>query len=660
MSNTIVNILKYNMLNYGGYIITDRVLPAVEDGIKPSYRRILWCMEKQKATKFVKSGNIAGNVFKYHPHGSVYPTMVNMTQTDKQNIPYLTGRGNFGQHTSTLLKEGAERYTECKLSPIAIDMLEGVKKNMVEMINNYDDTEKMPKYLPVKYPSILCYASKGIALGMSSNIPSFNMVEVCESTKKYLKTGEKDILYPDFATGGTIIEDDSSMAEIIQSGKGSIRIRGNCEIDGDSIIIKEIPYTATREIIIDKIIEYVKSGKLKDINDVKDLTGLKGLKIEVVCKKGTNMESVLDNLYRMTQLESSFSCNMNVLVDGVPMVLGFYEIIDAWYNFRSGCIKKSLMNDVEKLEKELHLLEGLKKVLLDIDNAIKIIRTSSNPENEISKTFNVDMVQAKYICGIQLRNINNDHIIKQIDEMSNKENKLNKLKNNIENPEFIKDIVIKDLDDTVKSHGIPRKSSVEKIDVTTRINKEDNIESYNVKLQLTKEGYFKKVKLNAYKGENKLKDGDEIIAEFDATNKDEVVFFGDDLNAYKFKLYELEDNKLNSLGVYIKNLINVNVLGMTIVDDLNKFIVICYKDRIAKVSSDSFKTITNRRKLTKSLFSKDVQNIITFNEDKLLVIESTKGKVKEFNTKDIITKTTRSTQGIKVLGKDSILKSYKK
>lgn len=657
--NEIVSILKYNMLNYGGYIITDRVLPSVEDGLKPSYRRILWAMEKQKATKFVKSGNISGNVFKYHPHGNVYPTMVNMTQTDRNNIPYLIGRGNFGQHTSRELQAGAERYTECKLSEMAQDMLDGVKKNMVEMINNYDDTEKIPKYLPVKFPSILCYASQGIAIGMASSIPSFNIIEVCEATKKYLETGEKSLIYPDFATGGDIIRNDAAMMDIINTGKGSVRVRGRCQIvDSTTINVTQIPYNTFRESIIDTTIKRFKDGRLKEINNVKDLTGINGLSIEISCKKNTDIDMLLEKLYKLTPLEEAFNCNMNVLVGGKPMVLGMYEIVDFWYNFRASCIKNALINDYKKLVKEMHLLTGLKQVLLDIDKAISIIRISKNPEREIVKIFNVDNVQAEYICGIQLRKINKAHIMKQINEISIKKERINEMKSKIENPESIKEIVLKDLDEVIKKHGIPRKSRVIEPKKSIALDSPLDDGGYNVKLQLSKDGYFKKIKANAYRGENKLKEGDEIIAELNATNSDEIVFFGSDLNAYKFRLYELEDNKLNSLGLFVKSKICTDVLGMTVVNSTSKFIIICYKDRISKVDINSFVTVTNRKKLSKSLFNNEVQNILTFDGDGTLIIETAKGNKKTFKTKDIVTKKARDTQGIKVLGKDSIIKSY--
>ena len=281
----LVNILKDNIAEYSGYIITDRVLPNVEDGLKPSQLRILWTMNVTKATKLTKCGNVTGNVFKYHPHGNTYSTLVNMTQKDKQNVPYIVGKGNFGQHTSRDLQCAAERYTECKLSDLSIEMLEGVKGNTVEFVDNYDGTLKIPRYLPTKFPSVLAFANSGIALGMSSSIPSFNINELCNATIKYLETGEKELLYPDFATGGYIIKDNSSFKDICETGKGSVRLRGKCEIDGNSILIKEIPYTTTREAIIDKIISLVKEGKLPEISSVKDLTGIKGLCVDIQCKR---------------------------------------------------------------------------------------------------------------------------------------------------------------------------------------------------------------------------------------------------------------------------------------------------------------------------------------------------------------------------------------
>lgn len=657
----LVNILKDNIAEYSGYIITDRVLPNVEDGLKPSQLRILWTMNVTKATKLTKCGNVTGNVFKYHPHGNTYSTLVNMTQKDKQNIPYIVGKGNFGQHTSRDLQCAAERYTECKLSDLSIEMLDGVKGNTVEFVDNYDGTLKIPRYLPTKFPSVLAFANSGIALGMSSSIPSFNISELCNATIKYLQTGEKELLYPDFATGGYIIKDESTFKDICENGKGSIRLRGKCEIDGNSILIKEIPYTTTREAIIDKIISLVKEGKLPEVTSVKDLTGIKGLCVDIQCKRGTDKDLLIEKLYKFTPLENSYSANMNVLVDGKPRLLGVYGMINEWYKFRVKCLKNNLKYEMDKLEKELHLLHGLEKVLLDIDLAIEIIRNSEESALyfKLNEAFGLDEKQAEYVCSIKLRNINKDYIQKQLKEIGGKYDLHAKYKKVYNSEKLLQQQVIKGLEATITKYGInaPRKTELIEVQATTSVNVPSEIvENYNVKVMLTKEGYFKKVRLNACKGENKLKDNDEIIFEYDCKNTDEIVFLGDDLNAHKFKIHEFEDMKLNTFGLYMVNQLDkVKPLNAFVIGD-NKYLLITYKERMAKIHMESYVTTTNRRKLKNSLLNTDIVNVMMLKDDVNLEYTTKKGKVKEINTSELLPKGKRDTQGVKMVGKDEIIK----
>lgn len=659
---SIITLLQNNMMEYATYLILQRALPSVEDGLKPVYLRILWTMNEMNATKLLKSGNVEGEVFKYHPHGQVYQTMVNMTQKDRHHSPFLTGKGNFGQHTSKNLSAAASRYTEVKLSELSLDVLSGIKKNMVEYVKNFDGTKKMPKHMPVKFPLALCYASSGVGVGIASTIPSYNLNEVCDATILYLQKGEKTMLYPDFSTHGYIVNNEEAFKSIINTGRGSIKLRGKCAIEGRTIAITEIPYTTDRETIIDGVIKAVNENKLKEVSDVKDLTGLKGMKIEVYCKRDADMNLVIEKLYKLTRLEDTFSANMNFLVGDRPMLLGFYDVIDRWYKFRIECIKRALKHDIKKLKEELHLLYGLKKILLDVDEAIKIIRHTKKDKlnSELQSTFEIDKAQALYIRSIKLENINEDYIISKINEIKKMETELAKLIKVYKSEDKLKMIVIKGLNTTKDKLGVERKTLLIEPSKAITITKDTIVEDYNVKLLYTKEGYFKKIRLNAYKGENKLKDGDEVITEIDATNKDEVVFFADDLNAYKFRISELEDGKLNSLGTYIPNIINekgVNkALGMTAITDNAKFVVLVYENRLAKVDINSYKTIQNRKKLTKSLFDNSVVSINTFHEDEAkIVIETHKGKQKEIALKDVGIIGKRDTQGIQIIkGKDLI------
>lgn len=657
-SKGIINILQNNIKEYAGYIITDRVLPSVEDGLKPSQLRILWTMYKKKAFNLTKSGNITGEVFKYHPHGNTYPTLVKMAQVDRQNIPHIIGKGNFGQHTSNELKEAAERYTECKLSDLAIEMLEGTKGDAVDFVHNFDKTELMPKYLATKFPSILSFVNTGIALGMASAIPSYNIKELCDAAIKYLQEGEKEVIYPDFATGGYIIEDKRMFKEICETGKGSVKIRGRAETVKNSIIITEIPHSTTREAIIEKIILLTKTNKLPEVASVKDLTDLKGLKIEIVCKRGTDKNMLLEKLYKLTPLEDSFSVNMNVLVGGEPRLLGVYDIIEEWSKFRIKSIKGNLSYKIKKQEKELYMLRALRNVLSDVDLVVDIIRKTPKDEihEKMKEKFGLDIEQSKFICNMQIININEDYIKNKIKDIDKKEETLEDLKDILDNKDKVRNIIIEGLRETVEKYGIERKTQLLTNVREVKIEKPlDVVEDYNVKVMLTKEGYFKKVRLNACKGENKLKHGDQVIFENDCRNTDEIVFLCEDLNAYKFKMYEFEDMKLNALGLYMTNhLKQIKPLAAFVISD-NEYVLITYKERIAKIDIKSYKTITNRRKLKNSLLSTDIVDVIALKEDIKLNYKTKKGKVKEVDTKELLQKVKRDTQGVKMVGKDEII-----
>lgn len=652
----IIDILKNNIKEYAGYIITDRVLPSVEDGLKPSQLRILWTMYKKKAFNLTKSGNITGEVFKYHPHGNTYPTLVKMTQSDRQNVPYIIGKGNFGQHTSNGLKEAAERYTECKLSDISIDMLEGTKGNAVDFVYNFDKTELIPKNLATKFPSILAFVNTGIALGMASAIPSYNIEELCKATIEYIKNGKKTVLYPDFATGGYIINDEKTFKEICETGRGSVRIRGKVEVAKNSIMITEIPHTTNREAIIDKIITLVKTNKLPEISSVKDLTDLKGLKVEVICKRGTDKELLIEKLYKLTTLEDSFSANMNVLVDGVPKLLGVYNIIDEWCKFRIKCMKGNLSHEIDKLEKELHLLRGLKKVLLDVDLVVDIIRKT--PKEKIAQKmelkFDVDPEQTKFVCAMQLININEDYIKSKIVDIDKKEKSLEVLKATLKDEGKLKKLIITQLEETIKKYGSPRKTLLlEKVKEIKIEKAVEMVEDYNVKVIFTKEGYLKKVRLTSAKGENKLKENDEIILDVDTTNTDEIVILCDDMNAHKFKLNEIEDTKMNSFGTFVPNTLKAKPLGAFVISN-NKFVLIAYKERFAKVDIEQYVTKTRRSKLKNSLYSKDVVSVLAMDKDTKLSYTTAKGKVKKLDTSELMVKQSRDTQGVKINVKDII------
>lgn len=663
MSNKIIakrvdSIIKNNSLSYASYVIQNRALPMLEDGMKPVYRRILWTMHKMNATKFTKSNNISGQVMKYHPHGDSYPTMVGMAQKDNHLTPLIVGKGNFAQHTSRDLQPGAGRYTEAKLSPIAIDIFKGLNKNVVEFVQNYDGTAELPAVLPVKFPLILHMAQEGIAYGMANKMPSFNIKDICEATKTFIKTGEKNILIPDFATGGMIVKDEAVFKKINSEGKGSIRIRAKAEIEGNVISIVEIPYSTTREAIIEKIIKLDKDKQISGITSIKDLTGLNGMRIEITCKKSVDAKLLLEQLYKSTTLEDSYSCNMNILYNGLPQVMGTWEIIEKWIEWRIGCIERQLKGEVDKLTKEYNIYKGFEEIVKDIDKAINIIRNSDEETiiKNIMTEFKINEVQAEYITNMKFKNINENYMKKKIVEIENMAKEIEEKENIIKDRNKKLEIIIQDLQEIEKKYGADRRSQIIELDEqavkTTKKAMEKQANNYNVTLFITKEGYVKKVQKVV--GTNKLKPGDEIIQEFKTTNSGElVVFSGTD--AYKIQISSLTDCKMSDFGDYIPAIIGVkDFVGFTIVDDKHKFIIVCYDNgKIAKVDLNSFRTATNRKKLSNSLFAgAKVLSIETFECDKDIVVVCSfnkRDKENVINTSKISMKTSRATQGIKVL-----------
>ena len=612
-------------------------------------------MHKMGATTLTKCQNIEGQVMKYHPHSGTYPTLVGMVQTDGNITPYIVGKGNFAQHTSRDLQCAAPRYSEAKLSEIAKDILKDLNKNTVDFIPNYDGTLTMPEVLPVKYPAILHYAQEGIAVGMASKIPSFNLKELNDATIKYIKEGITTTLIPDFATGGYVIDQPQAFEKINETGLGSIRLRAKATIDKNIISITEIPYSTTREAIIDKVVELIKSGKLKEITDIKDLTGLHGMEIEITCKKNADMELLLEKLYLLTPMESSYSCNMNVLHEGLPKVMGVWTIIDKWLEWRKECVKRGLRNEISDLEKKLHLLKSLEKVLLDIDRAIEIIRYSEDIaiDSNLIEHFNIDKVQADYISNMKLRNINKDYITKQIKDIEQLENKLNNLHNTLKCEHLIRDLICEGIQEVTDKYAQDRRTKLITIcektkEKVVKIKKE--IPDYKVRLLVTREGYVKKLSPNT-KADQNLKPGDEIVQEYETTNLSELVVFSEK-DAYKIKLHQLNDCKPSQLGDYLPNLLGIkNILGYTIVDDNYKYTLILYSNgKIAKIDNNSYKTETNRKKLANSLYKdSEVLQILTIKDDCDINLINNKGKKTIKNTNILMPKKSRNTQGVSTL-----------
>lgn len=654
-NKNILDILKDNMMGYSAYSIKQRALPDIKDGMKPVYRRILWTMNKMGATKFTKSHNVSGQVMKYHPHGDSYQTIVGLVQEDNNLTPFIDGKGSFGQRTSSDLQPAASRYTEVKLSDIAIDILKETNKNVVKFVPNYDGTELMPEVLPVKFPAILHIPQSGIAVGMSCNIPSFNLVELNNATIKYIQNEETTLLIPDFPTGGKIMANEEVFRKINETGQGSIRLRAKATVDKNIISITEIPYSTTREKIIDKIIELKRNGKLAEITDVRDLTGLDGMKIEITTRKNVDTNLILEKLYQLTPLESSFSANINVIHEDLPKQMGVWEVIKEWTKWRRSVVKKYIQAEIQTLEKELHLLKGLEKVLVDIDKTIEIIRFADNVESALMSYFDVDEVQANAIVNMKLKNINVIYITKQTKEIKELENIISSKKAILNCDKSINNIICSELETINNKYGQPRRTEIAQMTEQTRTvisQIRNEVPDYSVKVLVTKEGYAKKIKGNNTNN-IKLKDGDEVVYEFETSNKhDLVVFVGTD--AHIIKINSLNECKSNQLGDYLPTMLGVDkIVAATIVDDKNKFIMALYDDhRITKVDLSSF--VTGRKKLVNSLYAGgNLIKMLTFEQEEDMVFILKNGKEKNFNTKDFNMKTKRNTQG-NIIGKTII------
>jgi DNA gyrase/topoisomerase IV subunit A len=549
-------IIENNMMQFSQYVIKNRALPDLYSGMKPIHLKILWSMFENKTFTFSKSANVSGKVMVYSPHGDCYETIVHMVQNDRHIYNLILGQGNWGSSCSSEMKYAASRYTECKMSPLGIDCIEGLSKNMVEMINNYDGTKKMPKFLPTKFPLILCMASNGIAVGMANNSPSFNLEEVCNATISYLQEKEIPIISPDFATGGFMFNNKKEIERINMVGLGSIKLRAKYHIKDNDIIIDEIPYGSkvNLESIIDKIIELCKQGKLKEVTNVLNLTGYQGLRLEIACKKNTNMELLMEKLYKLTPLESTFSANMNVLVDGHPKVLGVQDIIKEWTGFRQQCVLNGINFDIDKLTSELHLLHGLEKVLLDIDKTVDIIRHSENIEKELKNYFNIDNNQVDNIINMKLKNINKDYIIKKISYIKEMNDKLKHLQSIITDKEAINELIIKDLKEVINKFKQPRRTTIISEDEIKDIPNDIEIEDYTTTIVLTEQQYLKKTR--KYSDKQKLKDDDNIKQIIQSSNKNDLLLFTDEGRVFTRRLYELNEcTAMGSLGEYLPNLL---------------------------------------------------------------------------------------------------------
>lgn len=653
------HIVTDNMGQYSTYVLLSRAIPDFRDGLKPSYRRILWAMQEIKATRFTKSFNVAGAVMLYHPHGSTYPTMVGMAQKDSQLNPMLIGKGNFGQHASELAF-GAERYTEIKLAPIGIDMMADVKKDGVDFIDNYDGTRKIPEVFPVKYPTILAYAQSGIGVGFSSSIPSFNTTELCEAIIKRIEDNEETLLIPDFGTGAYIINDPDVIKSINENGSGSINQRAKVEFDKDSreIIVKEIPYGTTKEKIIERIIKLNKEDKLKEVTKVEDTSGLKGLEIVITAKRGVDLEQLLEKLYQMTPMQASYSTNLMVINrEGLPEKMGVWTLIAKWLDWRTDTYQRMITKDIKTKQVQLEILYGLKNIKDDLEHVIKIIRTSTddNVIQNLSSEFNLTKLQAERVSGLKLKNLTTTFIKKQLNSIKSLEKEIEQLELTVEKPQRIHKLIVQDMKDVIAQFGTPRKSElIDKTDVAkkAKLAPVNIVDEYNVKVIATKDGYVKKIPLTSLRGnaDIQFKDGDFATVELDTVNSEEILIFTNQQNVYKKQLSDLNDTKPKDLGNYIPSLIDLNknedIIGIIPLSESVQNVLIGFDDgKVAKVSTDAYRTSTKRSMLKKGIADKTVILLVGISDDVDLLSISNNGKAVVTNTSMINPKSSKSTQG---------------
>ncbi|HHV61004.1 MAG TPA: topoisomerase IV [Clostridiaceae bacterium] len=674
----VVDFLEKNFMPYAMSVIVSRAIPEI-DGFKPSHRKLLYTMFKMGllAGGRTKSANVVGQTMKLNPHGdsAIYETLVRLTRGNGSLLhPYIDSKGNFGKCYSRDMKFAAPRYTEVKLDRICEEIFKDLDKNAVDFVDNYDGTMKEPTLLPTTFPNVLVNANQGIAVSMASNICSFNLAEVCETTIQYIRDEfvdvDKYLKAPDFSTGGQLIYNEQEIRSIYKTGRGSFKVRAKYRFDKENncIEVYEIPYTTTSEAIIDAVIDLVKSGKIKEINDIRDETDLKGLKITFDLKRSTDPDALMMKLFKLTPLEDTFSCNFNILVNGRPRVMGIKTILDEWLKFRIECIKRRVKYDIENKSEKLHLLIGLKKILLDIDKAVRIIRNTDQDAEVIPnlmRGFDIDRVQAEFIAEIKLRNLNREYILQRISEVDTLRKEIEDLIDLHGNEKRIKNVIIDELGVIAKKFGTPRRTEIirdEHVEVATE---EIFIEDYNVKLFLTKQNYLKKIPLTSLRTnpEHKLKDDDYIIQEIDATNKAEILLFSNKQTVYKMKVHEIADCKASSLGDYLVNLLGMedgeDIIYIVATEDYKGHMLFFYENgKAAKIEMESYATKTNRKKLANAYSGlSQLVCMMYLQDDMELAAVSSINKVLVFDTSKINPKAARDSQGVQVLSskKGSVL-----
>ena len=666
----ITDTLETNYMPYAMSVIVSRAIPEI-DGFKPSHRKLLYTMYKMGLLNGArtKSANIVGQTMRLNPHGdaAIYDTMVRLSKGYGALLhPFVDSKGNFGKVYSRDMAWAASRYTEAKLSAICAELFRDIDSDTVDFIDHYDNTMKEPALLPTTFPNILVSANQGIAVGMASQLCGFNLGEVCDTTIAYLKNPDCDLtetlLAPDFPTGGEVICDVDALREIYSTGRGGVKVRARWRYDKKENLIEvyEIPYTTTTEAVMDKVAELIKAGKVKEITDMRDETDLNGLKLTIDLKRGTDPDKLMQKLMKSTTLQDTMSCNFNVLIAGMPRVMGVRELLDEWCAWRTECVRRRVYFVMSKKKDKLHLLKGLKRILLYIDKAIRIIRETEAEADVVPNLmigFGIDQVQAEYVAEIKLRNINKEYILTRVEETSALQDEIEDLEDILARPARVKKIIVAELEDVRKKYAEPRRTGIVYGHEVEEYTEETTVDDYAVSVFLSREGYFKKItpaslRMNA---EQKYKEGDALAQSFETSNAAEVMFFTDRCQVYKSRLSDFDDTKASALGDYLPARLGMDegesVVYMVLPGDYRGWMLFFFENgKAAKVELSAYRTTSNRRKLTGAYSDKSpLRTALCLREDCELAVYSTEPRVLVFSTALLGSKTTRATQGVAVL-----------
>ncbi len=663
--------LEINYMPYAMSVIASRAIPEI-DGFKPSHRKLLYTMYKMGLLngKRTKSANIVGQTMKLNPHGdaAIYETMVRLARDNETLLhPLVDSKGNFGKVYSRDTAYAAARYTEAKLESICNELFRDIDSDTVDMVDNYDATMKEPSLLPTTFPNVLVAPNQGIAVGMASNICSFNLKEVCDTAIALMQNPEHDLLEtlpgPDFSTGAELLFDEAATREIYSTGRGSFKLRAKWRYvkEGNLIEIYEIPYSTTTEVIMDKVAELIKAGKIKEIADMRDETDLGGLKLTIDLKRGVDPEKLMQKLYRQTSLQDSFACNFNILIAGMPRVMGVGEILEEWTAWRTDCVKRRIFFQVQKKEDRLHLLKGLERILLDIDKAIAIIR-ETELESEVVPNlmigFGIDEIQANYVAEIKLRNINKEYILKQTRAISDLEAEIAQLRDTLNSSRKLKKVIIDELKKVSEKYGQPRKTEIIYDSILIEPEEEEEqVPDYPVTLFISKEGYLKKITAQSLRmsGEQKFKEGDSLAFSRETSNRAEILVFTDRFQCYKSRLSDFEDGKASLLGDYLPTKLGMEqgelVTSVVLPGDYKGFVLFFFENgKAAKVPLSAYETKTNRRKLTGAYCDKSpLRTVLALQTDEQVAVYTTDSRAAIFSTAQLLPKTTRSTQGVSIV-----------